>query len=59
MSDPLEWVKSTYSASGNCVEIAVRDDVLVRDTNDRRGPVLAFRPEVWHRFAEQVKGGSA
>ncbi len=59
MSDSLTWVKSTHSASGNCVEVAVRNDVLVRDTTDRLGPVLAFRPEVWRRFTGQVKGERA
>ena len=59
MSESLEWVTSTYSASGNCVEVTVRDHVLVRDTHDRQGPVLAFPPEAWHRFTGQVKGECA
>jgi Domain of unknown function (DUF397) len=59
MSDSLEWVTSTYSASGNCVEVAAPGDVLVRDTKDRQGPVLTFRPEAWRRFAGQVKGEHA
>ena len=59
MSDSLEWVKSSYSASGNCVQVAVREDVLVRDSHDPPGPVLAFRPDVWRRFAGQVKGEHA
>jgi hypothetical protein len=32
------WVKSSYSSQGNCVEVAARDHVLVRDTEDRSGP---------------------
>jgi hypothetical protein len=59
MSESLTWVTSTHSASGNCIEVAVRDDVLVRDTKDRHGPVLRFTPEAWRRFASQVKGGLA
>ena len=51
----LNWVKSSYSSSGNCVEVAVPDHVLVRDTRDRAGAVLRFAPEVWRRFADQVK----
>jgi hypothetical protein len=31
--------------------------VLVRDTEDREGPVLAFRPAAWCRFAGRVKAG--
>jgi hypothetical protein len=29
--------------------------VLVRDTQDRTGPVLRFTPEAWRRFADLVK----
>jgi hypothetical protein len=32
--------------------------VLVRDTQDRSGPVLAFGLAVWRRFAGQVKAGA-
>jgi len=56
MDNPeLKWVKSSYSSQGNCVEVAVRDRVLVRDTQDRTGPVLRFTAETWRRFAGQVK----
>jgi hypothetical protein len=52
------WRTSSYSggSGGDCVE--VRDDtgrVLVRDTKDRTGPVLAFTPRAWQRFADRVK----
>ena len=56
MSKSLQWIKSTYSSTGNCVEVA--DDashVLVRDTQDRQGPVLVFAPVTWRRFADRVK----
>ena len=50
------WVKSSYSGSqANCVEVAVRDHVLVRDTKDRTGRVLNFRTETWREFTSQVK----
>jgi hypothetical protein len=50
------WMKSSYSGSqANCVEVAVRGGVLVRDTKDRGGPVLRFTPAAWHRFADQMK----
>jgi Domain of unknown function (DUF397) len=56
MDNPvLTWVKSSYSSQGNCVEVAARDHVLVRDTKDSRGVVLRFAPEVWRRFAREVK----
>ena len=54
----LAWVKSSYSGSeANCVEVAVRDRVAVRDTKDRMGPVLRFTLAAWREFAGQVKAG--
>jgi predicted secreted Zn-dependent protease len=55
----LNWVKSTHSGNGGCVEVAAAGRVLVRDTKDRHGPVLTFTPETWRRFAAQVKAGPA
>ncbi len=59
----VAWRKSSYSGGngGNCVEVgalAGADRVLVRDTKDRQGPVLAFSPEVWLRFAERMKASA-
>lgn len=56
--DALNWRKASYSASngGGCVEVAGHDSrVLVRDTQDRGGPVLTFPPAAWRKFAGQVK----
>ncbi len=55
--ESLNWRKASYSASnGGCVEVADRaGSVLVRDTQDRTGPVLRFTPEAWRRFAGLVK----
>ena len=55
--DALNWRKASYSASnGGCVEVGGDPDaVLVRDTQDRTGPVLRFSPGAWRRFAGQVK----
>jgi hypothetical protein len=55
----LRWRKSTYSGSngGGCIEAANHDRrVLVRDTQDRTGPVLRFGPGAWRNFTERVKG---
>lgn len=61
-SGKLTWVKSSYSGSqgGNCVEAAADKcgRVLVRDTEDRAGAVLAVPAELWRRFAADVKEGS-
>jgi hypothetical protein len=57
----MNWRKSSYSggASGNCTEVATAPDaVLVRDSKDPRGPVLAFRPEAWTAFAAALKTGA-
>jgi len=55
--DALNWRKASYSASngGACVEVGTAGRVLVRDTQDRTGPVLRFSPDAWRRFADQVK----
>jgi hypothetical protein len=52
------WRKSTYSgSSGNdCVEVATSDNtVLVRDTTDRAGTVLAVRTDAWRGFAARLR----
>ena len=56
--ESLNWRKASYSASngGGCVEAADHySRVLVRDTQDRTGPVLNFTPDAWRRFTGQVK----
>ncbi|MGH3224568.1 MAG: DUF397 domain-containing protein [Streptosporangiaceae bacterium] len=58
MVNIMKWRKSSYSAdnSGNCTEVASQENrVLVRDTQDRTGPVLRFTPDAWRRFADRVK----
>jgi len=59
MEDKIErrWRKSSYSGNGggNCVEVASRGQVLVRDSRDRAGAVLRFPPTAWRRFADRVK----
>ena len=54
MTSNTRWRKSSYSGTqgGNCVEVANHGGrVLVRDTEHRQGPVLAFSAEAWRRFA--------
>ena len=53
----LNWRKASYSSNGgaSCVEIANTDVVLVRDTTDRSGPVLAFTPDTWRKFTTAVR----
>jgi hypothetical protein len=52
------WRTSSYSGNdgGACIEVAdAPGAVLVRDTKDREGPVLAFDVEAWRRFSAKVK----
>jgi hypothetical protein len=57
MSESLNWIKSTYSAQGNCVELADRDQgVHVRDSQQSgTGPVLSFSADAWQAFTGQLK----
>ena len=59
MHEPA-WKKSSYSGSqANCVEVTVRDRIMVRDTKDRTGRVLRFTPAAWRHFAEQLKASES
>jgi hypothetical protein len=58
MTKAPTWRTSSYSGSGGgqCVEAAaVRGAILVRDTKDRSGSVLAFGQQAWRAFAALVK----
>jgi hypothetical protein len=51
------WRKSSYSGDngGACVEVAAAESVLVRDTTDRRGPILTFTAGTWRAFTETIR----
>ena len=52
------WRKSTYSGGNgsDCVEVGETERaVVVRDTKDRAGAMLAFGPGAWRRFAAAIK----
>jgi hypothetical protein len=52
----LGWRKSSFSNSGNCVEIAGnKTGVLVRDTNNRDGSILSFPFTAWEDFTRTIK----
>jgi hypothetical protein len=50
--------RSSYCSGSNCVETVFDGtDVLVRDSKDPDGPVLAFTADEWEAFLEGVKAG--
>ena len=54
------WRKASASMSnGQCVEVASggSGDVLVRDSKNPTGPVLAFPAAAWAEFTDAVKRG--
>jgi hypothetical protein len=54
------WFKSSHSGNGgnDCVEVKMTGDgVLVRNSRDRSGPVLAFTPGEWHAFVAGAHDG--
>jgi hypothetical protein len=54
------WHTSSRSDSGECVEVATNhDEVLVRDSKQRSGPVLRFTAPDWARFVRHVSGDKA
>jgi Domain of unknown function (DUF397) len=61
MNDGATWRTSSYSGSngGNCVEVAASGRVLVRDTKDRPGAVLAFTSDAWRAFTASIDSSNA
>lgn len=52
-----DWVKSSYSANGACVELASpeQDAVAVRDSKAVDGPALRFPAQAWSGFVARVR----
>jgi hypothetical protein len=52
--------KSSYSESGNCVEVGVhRESVLIRDSKCPNGGIISVSPEAWEKFINGVRDGSS
>jgi Domain of unknown function (DUF397) len=52
------WRKSSYSGGngGSCVEVAdAASVVMVRDTTDRDGAMLALSADAWQAFTSKIK----
>jgi hypothetical protein len=54
-----DWIKSSYSANGACVEVksSARSAVSVRDSKVPDGASLSFPPDTWNGFVSEVNGG--
>lgn len=57
----VEWRKSSYSQSSDCVEVAVSSQkfIAIRDSKSLNGPELAFFLAEWGDFIYQLKAGQA
>jgi hypothetical protein len=57
----LRWRTASYSTGngGNCVEVAAPGRVLVRDTMNRDGAVIAFTANAWCAFTATIKHETA
>lgn len=54
----MDWRKSSYSSNGgaDCVETATGNDViLVRDSANCDGALLAFSAEAWRKFTVSLR----
>jgi hypothetical protein len=50
------WRKSSHSGNGvNCVEVTATDAVMIRDTTDRGGVVLAIPGSAWTTFLDALR----
>jgi hypothetical protein len=54
----LKWRKSTFSATGDCVEVAFgSESVYLRDSKDPYGTMLTFAPSEWSAFLINLRNG--
>lgn len=55
----LNWRKATHSMNnGACVEAAsVAGTVVVRDSQDLRGPIVQYPSSAWHTFVGNARTG--
>ena len=57
-SQNVVWHRASRCANGECVEVASRDGlILVRDSKDPAGEVLAYSNDEWTAFISSVKAG--
>ncbi|MGZ3148181.1 DUF397 domain-containing protein [Lentzea chajnantorensis] len=57
MTQEQTWRKSSYSTgngNGNCVEVSLVQDALVRDTKNVSGDVLTFSTPAWRALVSWI-----
>lgn len=52
-----DWRKSSYSDAngGSCVEVASANVIMVRDTANREGAMLAVSASAWSAFLVTIR----
>lgn len=54
----VSWIKSSVCIAGDCVEVALADDVvLVRDSKQPDRPALRFDVDAWRSVLAALRGG--
>ena len=52
------WRKASFCASGECVEVAQRDSVIIlRDSVQPHGSMLHYAAREWRSFVRNIKTG--
>lgn len=56
----VTWRKSSFSNSGNCVEVATQDrSVLIRDSRAPEKGILSVSSLAWQAFTQVVRRNTA
>jgi hypothetical protein len=56
--DQVCWRRSSRCEAVSCVEVGIaEEEVLLRQSRDPDGPVLAFTRPVWAAFLEAIRAG--
>jgi hypothetical protein len=54
----MEWIKSSHSVQGNCVQVSFRGNkVFLRDSKNPDGDILCVGRGEWEIFIASVKAG--
>lgn len=56
--DELDWRVAFACNGGACIQVAPRGDrVIIRDSVNPHGPVLACSRDDWHAFVSRIRHG--